>query len=234
MASKSNKLALILALWFITIGAVFAYGTITGNTNGGIIGLEYDAECTEKCDKIVFIQVICYKAECDGQTISVKPGDFWDEWKYRNDKTVDIDGAFCSVDYIMGENDPAYNGDDSADQLPGNVQGVHLPPPPPPEVVTARMGDNPYVPDWAMTNLDALCPTGKTVKKVIFEFETCAVCFQGIEKGVNYGCIKWKYERSKGDSGDGTSTADGTSSTPSLKWYGAVAKWYNIEFVPPK
>jgi hypothetical protein len=201
----------------LTANIALNYGNILYYTSGNEINFTYNASCNEKCKKIVFIQVMCEKVECVGGGIKdVKPGDGNLAWKYRDKDTVD-GGKLCYVDYIDGEKDLYYNGDDPADI---GKQGNHTAG----NIKNATMSDRPFSGDSDIVKLDDICKPDKA-KKDIYEFETCVYCNSSSDSGKYYGCILWNYTRSKGDPNSGISTATGTADAPSVKFLDAVTKW---------
>ncbi|MBI4399245.1 hypothetical protein HY570_00715 [Candidatus Micrarchaeota archaeon] len=189
------------------------YATIGRSVGGREINITYAPVCTENCTKIVFIQTVCRKAVfADGSESPFNPSDVEPTWRDKDAVTVD-GGKLCTVDYITGESDPYYNGDDAAD---GGAQGKHA------GSLNAGMSDTPFYPDDAFDELKK--KFGKEPKKIVLEFEVCAFCAEGPEAGAYYGCFRWNYEKEKGS--DGSSSDQGSDARePSKKFKEATDKW---------
>ncbi len=181
-------------------------------------------EGSENCTKIVFTQVICPKAEYqDGTSAYFKnQSDSQPKWEFQDKDQVN-GGKKCVVDYLPGENDPYYNGDDAADaHTQGNSEGK----------VNASMADFPRTSNREFENLEK--KHGKNVSKLIYEFEVCAFCAQGPDAGAYYGCRNWVFEQAR-NAATGSSSAGATSATPSKKFGEAVDEWSkNHAFAIPR
>ena len=160
------------------------------------------------CTSIVFIQVkepVGVKA--DGSTRALTHT----EQGFPNAAKLDADliGG-RSVDYIVGENDPYYNGDDSAD---GGAKGVQGPSP-----SSATMSDHPKRSDSAYP---------ADISAIRLNFEVAAFCRAGEDKGKYFGRLLWSWQRAKG-----AATVNGVTSgisadrnQPSAGFISAVTKW---------
>jgi len=200
------------------------YGSIQRKIDGPQINLTYVPICYENCTKIVFIQVICEKAVfADGTSSSYTPSDSDPGWSYQDGDCVD-GGKSCHVDFVAGENDPYYNGDDRPGRDIG-LQGKHG------SSLNATMTDRPRVGDGEFDALSA--KFGKNVAKVVYEFEVCVFCAEGKDAGKFYGCMTWTLEQEKGK--DGSASQPGTTSSgPSTKASEALKEWNdNHGFVLP-
>jgi hypothetical protein len=157
----------------------------------GTVNIDYTPDASDKSSKIVFIQVM--KEFLDGSP--VKPSESNPAFAYQD---ADTTADFYHVDYVSGEADPYYNGDDAKD--PG-TQGNAISKP----QVNAHMDDTPDKPDGRF-------PAGKTKFKE--EFRTIAFSAAGADKGTYYAYAKWFYEKEKGS--PGTTKLDGTSTDTAL------------------
>ena len=153
------------------------------------------------------------------------PSDATAAWTEKDASTV----GGCTVDYInnpidpsKSEKDPYYNGNDPQDHGDkGSATGSGNPA----DTKNATVMDSPRYGAKAMGWLQNKFgnPVGKAVDKIVLEFEDCAFCADGKDKGQAYGCLKWKYEQA--GNGPGTSTKGGTSGDPSTQYTGAVDAW---------
>lgn len=191
------------------------YGTIKREINGSRINLTYIPICYENCTKIVFIQVISEKAVfADGTFSYYTPSDSDAAWSYQDGDCVD-GGKSSHVDFVAGERDPYYNGDDRPGRDSGK-QGKHG------SSLNATMADRPKVGDGEFDALSA--KFGKNVAKVVYEFEDCMFCAEGKDAGKYYGCMTWTYEQEKGK--DGSASQPGTTSSgPSDTFGRALQRW---------
>jgi hypothetical protein len=166
----------------------------------GTIATTYTPEAKDKSTKIVFIQVM--RELLDGTPVkpSVVSGDAYLDAATTSD--------FYHVDYISGEKDPYYNGDDPQDFGP---QGNAISTPP----VPASTSDTPNYGDGSF-------PVGKT--KLLWEFRTAAFSAAGADQGAYYGYVDWAYGKEKGMA---ATTAIGTKSAgePGSKFESAVKLW---------
>jgi hypothetical protein len=161
------------------------------------------------CTKLVFLQVrqpVGVKA--DGTTRALT----FAEQGFKNPATLDADvinGRL--VDYIVGENDPYYNGDDSG--YDGGTQGVQNNTP-----VTATMDDTPKRSDSAYP---------ADIVKIRLNFEVAVFCASGDDKGKYFGRMFWTWERAKGAVGvlGTTSGISADRQQPSAGFIAAVSKW---------
>lgn len=160
------------------------------------------------CDKIVFIQTkqpIGVKA--DNKTRPLTHAE--QGWPNAAALDGDLSNGY-SVDYVVGEADPYYNGDDPQDGTQQGVQGT------PPKAAT--MDDTP-------NRADGNYPAD--IAKIRLSFEVNAFCAVGEIAGKYLGRVFWTWERAKGASGT-TGTISGISSdrgTPSASATAALAKW---------
>src|SRR5262249_41248031 len=134
------------------------------------------------------------------------------EQGFPNAATLDADvinGRL--VDYLVGETDPYYNGDDAG--FDGGVQGVQNS-----ATTAATMDDTP-------NRSDANYPAD--IVKIRLNFEVAAFCAAGEDKGKYFGRLFWTWERDKG-AGATTGTTSGISADrqqPSQGFIDAVTKW---------
>ena len=193
------------------------YGSIHRKINGGRIDLTYVPICAEKCTKIVFIQVVCPKVVFADGTSSYfeHQSDSSNTYSFMDADEVD-GGKKCVVDYLQGENDPYYNGDDNEDHGAQGKHGISR---------NATMSDRPRFSESEFTNIEA--KYGKQVSKLIYEFEVCVFCAEGEDAGKFYGCMEWSYEQEKGEGSDnGEASQPGTTAhEPSKKFKEALKKW---------
>jgi hypothetical protein len=154
---------------------VSVHGSKISGSGTGTVSFTYAPEPKDQSSKIVFIQVIQMLLDGKGE----KPSTFHSSLSYRDPDTT---GTFRYVDYLNGEKDPYYNGDDPADI--GTQGNATLTP-----KVNATMNDTPHCPDsWY--------PAGK--KKATWNFRTAAFSAAGKDQGTFYEYINWVYEREKG------------------------------------
>jgi hypothetical protein len=166
------------------------------------VSITYKPEAADKSTKIVFIQVM--RELLDGNP--VKPSVAAPAFAYQDaDTTTD----FYHVDYVSGEADPYYNGDDAAD---GGTQGNATSSP----KVDATMTDTPNYSDGNF-------PAGKT--KLSWEFRTIAFSADGADKGTYYAYARWTYNKEKGKAA--TVTHQGTSTNTALPKNKAAIKLWN-------
>lgn len=165
----------------------------------GTVATTYTPEATDKSTKIVFIQVM--SESLDG--VLVKPSVAAPAFAYQD---ADTTGDFQHVDYVSGEKDPYYNGDDASDfGTQGNAATK----------VAASTTDSP-------SYSDASFPPGKS--KLLWDFRTAAFSAAGEDAGTYYGYSDWAYIKDKGIAG--RTSAKGTSTGgPGGKFEGAVKLW---------
>ncbi|MCI0456703.1 MAG: LysM peptidoglycan-binding domain-containing protein [Gemmataceae bacterium] len=177
---------------------------------GETISIRYTPEPGDKSTKIVFIQVMRELLDGVVSLPSVLDPDF----AYQDPDTTPVDKFH--VDYVTGEADPYYNGDDAQD--PGR-QGNAVSTP----TRSARMRDTPRY-------LDGTFPAGKS--KMKYEFRTAAFSAAGKDQGSYYRYVDWSYEKEKGKKSKlkiGSSGSD-----PGMKFTAAVDLWCkNHGFVLP-
>jgi hypothetical protein len=160
------------------------------------------------CSKIVFIQVIQQLGvKADGTTRTLT----FAEQGFKNAATLDADVVNGStVDYLVGETDPYYNGDDASDI---GTQGVQNGTP-----KSATTNDTPKRKDTAY-------PAG--IVTIRLKFEVAAFCASGDDMGKYLGRFFWTWERAKGAAGV-LGTTSGISvdrQQPSPGFLDAVSKW---------
>jgi|GEM_PF-5691423 len=206
-------------------------GRIDTKTKNNEIGIEYKPSCVEDCEKLVFIQTVCRTAVVDPAIeIPYWPSDESIRWGRKDEDTVN-GGIFCTVDYIICERDPYYNGDDKAD---GNKKfGIHKCGK---KTKTSTMSDAPRSPTSSFQRLDKtligrdprLGEKKVRVNKIVKEFETCAYCAKSKDFGTFYGCVSWKYEISRKEAENGklgrVSVTEKTDK-PSHKFEEALQEW---------
>lgn len=170
-------------------------------SGSGTVTTTYTPEAKDKSTKIVFIQVM--RELLDGNP--VKPSVAAPAFAYQDAVTT---GDFYHVDYVSGEKDPYYNGDDPQDF---GTQGNALAKP----AVAASTHDTPNYNDGSF-------PAGKS--KLLWEFRTAAFSAAGEDAGTYYGYVDWAYAKEKGKAAN---TAIGTSSAtePGRKFEDAVKLW---------
>lgn len=228
---RTNKILLsaFFFILFISVSYAQAFGTIgsfTAKTNGPRIDINYYPSCYSTCTRIMLIQTICRKVYLKGDGwMSFMPSDATAAWTDKDPSTVNG----CTVDYIndpvepaKSEKDPYYNGDDPQD---GGDKGLSTGSGDPADTKNATLVDSPRYNAKALSWLQNKFgnPVGKAVDKIVLEFEDCAFCADGKDKGQTYGCLKWKYEQS--GNGPGVSTKGGTSGDPSADYTNAVNAW---------
>ncbi len=205
---------------------VTEYANVTGVSQGSEINLTYAPVCIENCTKIVFMQVVCSRAYFQDGTNKYfeHQSDSSPKWVFQD--ADEVDGGVwgkCVIDYINGENDPYYNGDDASDKV--GKQGKHA------GNLNATMYDAPRILPGDFTTLEA--KWGKNVSRISYEFEVCAFCAQGADAGAYYGCIAWEFTQVKG--GAGASRVGGSYKPPSPIFKDAVDNWgKNHGFAVPK
>lgn len=154
-----------------------AFALISGDS----IRITYFPEPGDLSTKILFIQVMRELSE----GVAVFPSTLDPDFAYQ-DKDTTITG-FMHVDYINGEKDPYYTGEDAADKSAAVEarQGNALTKPP----RTAHMRDAPGYDD-------ANLPAGTT--KMKYEFRTAAFSAEGKDAGSYYRFVDWTFEKEKG------------------------------------
>src|SRR5262249_49634171 len=131
---------------------------IFAHLSGPTINIKYVPEPGDLSTKIVFIQVM--RESLDG--VASLPSVLDPGFAFQDVDTTPVD--LFHVDYLSGEKDPYYNGDDAG--LDTGVQGnaVRVPP------RSARMSDEPHY-------LDGSFPAGKS--KMKYQFRTAAFSAAG-------------------------------------------------------
>lgn len=168
-------------------------------TGSGTVATTYTPEAKDKSTKIVFIQVM--RELLDG--VPTLPSKIVPSFAYQD---ADTTGDFYHVDYVSGENDPYYNGDDAGDF---GVQGNAVSTPP----VPASTSDTPNLSDAGM-------PAGAST--VVWDFRTAAFSAAGDDQGTYYGYVDWAYTKPKGIAG-ATAVGATSSSDPGTKFESAVS-----------
>jgi hypothetical protein len=165
-------------------------------SGSGTIATSYTPEPTDQSTKIVFIQVM--SESLDG--VLVKPSVADASFNYQD---ADTTGNFQHVDYVSGEKDPYYNGDDPGDiGTQGNAATK----------VAASTTDTP-------SYSDGLFPPGKS--RLLWDFRTAAFSAAGADAGKYYGYSDWSYLKVKGTAGK-TSTKGTSVGGPGANFEGAV------------
>jgi hypothetical protein len=165
-------------------------------SGSGTVTTTYTPEASDKSTKIVFIQVM--SESLDGKL--VKPSVIAPSFAYQD---ADTTGDFYHVDYVSGEKDPYYNGDDSSDFGP---QGNAI------TKVAASTTDTPSFSDGSF-------PAGTS--KVLWDFRTAAFSAAGDDAGTYYGYSDWSYLKEKGIAGK-TATKGTSTGGPGSKFEAAV------------
>jgi hypothetical protein len=178
----------------VAVGTRKISGSGTGKVN-----IDYVPEASDKSTKIVFLQVM--RETLDGKV--KKPGDILPSFAYQDADTTS-DGFH--LDYVSGEADPYYNGDDAKD--PG-TQGNG------PAKVTAKMDDTP-------TMEDAWFPAGSTHLR--YEFRTSAFSAAGPDAGRYFGWVDWTFDKVKGKPAITKVGSTGTYG-PGRYWQEAAKLW---------
>ena len=178
-------------------------------TSGANINIEFDPTdvCdVTPCDKIVMIQTLRRTGEDTNGTIRTMTAQ---EIGLPNGAQKDNDTTSSGyvVDYVQGEADPYYNGDDSAD---GIQQGIQNGMP-----QSSIISDTPNYPD---ANFPA------DIVKAILEFEVGTFCAQGQNKGEFSGSMTWKWEKTKGGTGAATFIS-ASRNPPSSNFIEALNLW---------
>jgi hypothetical protein len=169
-------------------------------SGSGTVATTYTPEPTDQSTKIVFIQVM--SESLDGQL--VKPSVADASFNYQD---ADTTSDFHHVDYVSGEKDPYYNGDDAKDFGP---QGNAL------TKVPASTTDTPSYDDSAF-------PPGKS--KLLWDFRTAAFSADGADAGRYYAYSDWAYQKDKGIAGK--TTTKGTSFGPPGAKFESAVKLFN-------
>ena len=173
---------------------------ISGSGSGTITST-YTPEPDDKSSKIVFIQVM--RELLDG--VATKPSVIAPAFHYQD---ADTTGDFYHVDYVSGEKDPYYNGDNSGDF---GTQGNAVATP----KVAATTTDTPHY-------NEASFPPGKS--KLLWEFRTAAFSAAGEDAGRYYGYVDWAYGKDKG-APEKTAIRATSASGPGGKFEAAVNLW---------
>jgi hypothetical protein len=168
------------------------------STSGsGTVTSTYTPEAKDKSTKIVFIQVM--REVLDGK--AAKPSESDANFTYQD---ADTTSDRYHVDYIAGEKDPYYNGDDASDFGP---QGNAL------TGTAASTHDTPHY-------NDATFPPGTST--LLYEFRTAAFSAAGDDAGTYYGYGDWTYTKEKGKP-EATAVTGTTAGEPGAKFDAAVS-----------
>ncbi len=173
------------------VRAISASGT-------GTVATSYVPEASDKSTKIVFIQVMRELLD----SAPTKPGLILPGFAYQDkDTTADL----FHVDYVNGEKDPYYNGDDAQDfGTQGNAQLTPK--------VAASTTDTPSLGDGSI-------PAGHTT--VDYEFRTAAFSAAGADAGTFYGFVDWAFQKERGKAST-TKIGSTSNSSPGSKFTDAV------------
>jgi hypothetical protein len=167
----------------------------------GTVTATYAPEAADKGTKIVFIQVM--RELLDGAP--AKPSASNASFSYQD---ADTTNNFYHVDYVSGEKDPYYNGDDPQDHgTQGNAAATPK--------VSATMDDAPNYNDGTF-------PAGKS--KIRYEFRDAAFSATGPDAGTYYSYVDWTYDKQKGTAAKTTIGAAGRGN-PGANFVGAVKLW---------
>jgi hypothetical protein len=176
------------------------------------IRLTYFPEAKDRSSKIVFIQVM--RELRDGNLVF--PSQISAEFAYQDIDTTFTE--FMHVDYVTGENDPYYTGDDAGDKIPG---------------IEARQGNAVSTPKVSAHMLDAPgigVPDG--MNEIRWEFRTAAYSAGGADAGTFYRYVDWNYVHKKGSPSRLRMTGQGTD--PGQPFKDALQLWcFNHGFVLP-
>jgi hypothetical protein len=178
----------------------------TASGAGGTMNITFDPTnvcAVGPCTKIVFVQVIQQLGvKADGTTTNLT----FAQQGFANAATLDKDVVNGqTVDYLVGEADPYYNGDDASDIGTQGAQGA--------TPKAATMNDTP-------NRTDASYPAG--IVSIRLQFEVDAFCAAGASAGQYYGRLLWTWERAKGAAGT-KGTISGISTDQNQPSAGATA-----------
>jgi hypothetical protein len=156
-------------------------------SGSGTIASDYAPEASDTSTKIVFIQVM--RESLDGTP--AKPSASDASFAYQD---ADTTSDNYHVDYVSGEKDPYYNGDDAGDfGMQGNATTT-----PPRDATTT---DTPHYNDGTF-------PPGSST--LLYEFRTAAFSAAGADAGTYYGYADWTYAKAKGNPETSAVTANKT------------------------
>ena len=170
--------------------------------SGPTINIRYVPEPGDLSSKIVFIQVM--RELLDG--VASLPSVLDKGFAYQDVDTTPVD--MFHVDYVSGEKDPYYNGDDKG--LDGGQQGNAIST----AVKSSIMSDTPNY-------NNSTFPSGKT--KMHYDFRTAAFSAAGKDAGSFYRFVDWTYSRTKGSAAKLSIGAGGSDPGPEFK--AAVDLW---------
>lgn len=214
----SNGFVIKFRIWNIACGAsaifnnngVWCFSTVNNSVSISFIPNPTNVTCP-KIGLIQTLRVVFY--DQDSAAIAPVPySSITPSWAYRDDDAT-TNGTV--VDHLFCEKDPYYNGYDVPQDTPAVKGEVG-----PTGVKAADMGDAPvYDPD------PADWPSNAT--RVEFLFEVCAVCIEGPNKGMVFGCIRWKYSREKNGPFPGVSTLESAQVEPQSQDHQAAIDAFN-------
>jgi LysM repeat protein len=170
--------------------------------SGPTVSIRYVPEPGDLSSKIVFIQVM--RELLDG--VASIPSVLDKGFAYQDVDTTPVD--LFHVDYVSGEKDPYYNGDDPG--LDGGQQGNAISTP----TKSSIMSDTPNY-------NNSTFPAGKTTMK--YEVRTAAFSGAGKDAGSYYRYIDWTYSRTKGSAAKLSIGSGG--SDPGPQFTAAVDLW---------
>jgi nucleoid-associated protein YgaU len=191
---------------------------LVATNNSPTINLRYDPGPKDQATKIYFIQVMREFLD----DVAVLPSVLAPSFAFQD---ADTTSDKFHVDYVSGEKDPYYNGDDkepSGRRLDIGVQGNAASTP----KVSATMNDSPNF-------NDASIPAGKS--KMRWEFMSAAFSGAGPDQGTYYQFEAWTYEREKGKAAKLTLLPARSGIDPGPSFKAAVELWSkNHGFSLPK
>ncbi len=169
-------------------------------SGSGTVSFDYAPEATDKSTKIVLIQVM--RELLDG--VPKKPSEVYSGFSYRD---ADTTGDKYHVDYVKGESDPYYNGDDKPQDFGTQGNATTTPP------IHSTSHDHP---DFGTVPL----PTGTS--NLVWEFRTAAYSAAGADAGTYYGYSDWSWAKAGTNTG-ATALAGDKSGDPGDKFKSAVS-----------
>lgn len=185
--------------WLARPSGLVCRKKMTTLISGVTVNFSYAPDPKDQSTKIVFIQVM--RELLDG--VAVLPSVVDKTFAYQDvDSTPD---DLFHVDYVSGEKDCYYNGDDAG--LDFGTQGKAAQGPGKP-AVNATTSDTPNYPDTSF-------PAGKSRLK--WEFRTAAFSAAGPDQGKYYQYATWTYEKEKGKPAKLTILIGGTVPGPKFR-----------------
>jgi len=183
----------------------------TAPTAGGTMNFTFDPTgvCdVTPCKKLVFIQVI---EQTGVKSNNTSRSLTFAEQGFPNAATLDADVINGrTVDYVIGEKDPYYNGDDAGDiGQQGKQNGSPM---------AAFTSDAP-------SRIDGAYPAD--IVKIVLKFEVAAFCAEGDNAGEYVGKLLWNWERAKGAASTAgiISGVSFSRDQPTQGFKDAVSKW---------